>query len=87
MVKCGSVDYPIPGFWQHLSSILHVRLAVEGQEFGPFVQVIRDNCDTVSSHILDQSKTSPVSSIAWRTVRSKSLLETKSQLGGRKVAS
>ena len=50
MVHC-----PISGFWPHLSSIIRVRQAVEGQELGPFAQVMRDSGDTVSGHIFGQS--------------------------------
>ena len=50
MVYC-----PISGFWPQLSSIIRVRQAVEGQELGPFAQVMRDSGDTVSGHIFGQS--------------------------------
>ena len=50
MVHC-----PISGFWPHLSSIIRVRQAVEGQELGPFAPVMRDSGDTVSGHIFGQS--------------------------------
>ena len=60
MVHC-----PISGFWPHLSSIIRVRQAVEGQELGPFAQVMRDSGDTVSGHIFGQShKTGSLEAIA-----------------------
>ena len=49
------VHCPISGFWPHLSSLIRVRQAVEGQELGPFAQVMRDSGDTVSGHIFGQS--------------------------------
>ena len=49
------VHSPMSGFWPHLSSIIRVRQAVEGQELGPFAPVMRDSGDTVSGHIFGQS--------------------------------
>ena len=46
---------PISGLWPHLSSIVWVQQAVEGQELGPFAQVTRDSGETVSGHIFCQS--------------------------------
>ena len=46
---------PISGFWPHLSSIIRVRQAVEGQELGPFAKVMGDGSNAVGGHIFGQA--------------------------------
>ena len=63
MVHC-----PMSGFWPHLSSIIRVRQAVEGQELGLFAQVMRDSGDTTrpTTTLETGSKAGSLDGPSWR---------------------
>ena len=77
---------PIFGFQPHLSSIIRVWQAVEGQELGPFTDIMGDGCNTVGSHILGQPHKPCSGEAVAALIRAKGAFAASTDHGNRIIA-